>query len=358
MRLRRATTLSLKFSISGKDGGALLAWYDQNRRELPWRKTQDPYAVWVSEIMLQQTQVSTVVPYWERWMQTFPTVESLASADEQDVLSIWQGLGYYRRCRMLLAGSRWVLDHGMPIDVEGWLCVPGVGQYTARAIASIAQGVAAPVVDGNVERVYARLAGDDRLGKELHAAAWDWAHQNLFASRPGDWNQALMELGATVCTPNRPACGSCPLEDRCVARQSWRVDDLPTKPPKMRVVKLRQSVWVPIHQGQFGLRQIPAGQWWEGMWEFPRIDWVAETEPSELRELCGGGWLEYSGTVRHSVTCHRIAIDVSFLRCDDRSDRLHWYDTASLAKLPMPSPQRRILKLILNQLGLPTTDPS
>jgi A/G-specific adenine glycosylase len=344
--------LSLKFTISGKDGGPLLAWYDEEKRDLPWRNTQDPYAIWVSEIMLQQTQVTTVIPYWLRWMDRFPTVDALASSDEQEVLSLWQGLGYYRRCRLLLEGARWVSKNGTPQSVEEWRLVPGVGKYTAGAIASIAQNISAPVVDGNVERVYARLMGDDRIGKNLHEAAWEWANQNLFEPRPGDWNQALMELGATVCTPNNPNCDRCPLKDRCVARQSWRVEELPTKPPKVRVVKMHHTVWVPIFNSSWGLRQIPSGQWWQGMWEFPRVESDAMSDSTELRQLVGPGWLESIGIVRHSVTCHRISLEVSFVRCETRSDVLKWFKTEELVALPMPSPQRKVLGIVMKQLGL------
>lgn len=324
----------------------LLAWYDRNKRDLPWRRTSDPYAVWISEIMLQQTQVATVIPYWLRWMERFPTVRDLASAEEQDVLSLWQGLGYYRRCRLLLAGARWVCEHGIPTTCEDWLSVPGVGRYTAGAIASIACGARVPVVDGNVERVYARLAGDASSDRTLHEAAWVWAKKNLDRERPGDWNQALMELGATVCRPIAPSCDACPLVDHCIARQSWRVDQLPVKTPPVKIVRLRQLVWAPVCGDRFGLRQIPAGQWWEGMWEFPRLPADGSLEPVELRRLVGEGWPESVGTIRHSVTNHRIAIDVYVVRCAERSTELTWFGREELAALPLPAPQRRILKLI------------
>jgi A/G-specific adenine glycosylase len=329
-----------------RNQAALLAWYDRNKRDLPWRRTSDPYAVWVSEIMLQQTQVATVIPYWHRWMERFPTVEALAAAEEQDVLSLWQGLGYYRRCRFLLAGARWVCEHGMPSTAEAWLSVPGVGRYTAGAIASIANGARVPVVDGNVERVYARLTGDASADRALHEAAWTWAKKNLDRERPGDWNQALMELGATVCKPVAPSCDVCPLIDRCVARQSWRVEELPTKAALVKIIRLRQIVWAPICDGRFGLRQIPAGQWWDGMWEFPRVPADGSVEPVELRRMVGEGWPESVGTIRHSVTNHRIAIDVYRVRCEVASSALAWFTREELTELPLPAPQRRVLKLV------------
>jgi len=339
-------------SLSGKTGGALLAWFDKEKRDLPWRRTRDPYAIWVSEVMLQQTQVATVIPYWERWIERFPSVDSLAAADEQDVLSLWQGLGYYRRCRMLLQGARWVVENGVPRTASAWQQVPGIGRYTSAAIASIAFEEPAPLVDGNVERVYARLTGDDSAGRELHEAAWKWASQNLFIKRPGDWNQALMELGATVCRPVAPECKRCPLSKQCVAFQSWRVDELPTKPPKVKTIQLRHAVWVPLFAELFGVRQVPAGQWWEGMWEFPRADADGTLEIGALREVVGEGWPQSVGGIRHSVTHHRIGIDVSYVRCQTPSSTLRWVTREELAALPMPAPQRKILRLVLNQLGL------
>lgn len=339
-------------SLPGDDGGLLLAWFDKAKRDLPWRRTHDPYAVWVSEIMLQQTQVVTVVPYWHRWMAVFPTVADLACADEQDVLSAWQGLGYYRRCRLLLDGARWVSEHGMPTTAEEWLQVPGVGKYTAAAIASIAFDCPVSVVDGNVERVYARLTGDASAGKELNSAAWIWAGRNLYAKRPGDWNQALMELGATVCSPMSPKCHACPLAEQCVAFQSWRVGDLPAKPPKVKIVKLRHSVWVPVHADCFGVRQIPPGQWWEGMWEFPRVAADGSIESPALRDIVGSGWPESAGKFTHSVTHHRITVEVSFVHCEAPAQGLRWVSREELATLPMPASQRKALRLVLRQIGL------
>jgi A/G-specific adenine glycosylase len=293
--------------------------------------------------MLQQTQVATVIPYWHRWLDRFPTPEALAVADEQEVLSLWQGLGYYRRCRLLLEGARFVVREGMPRTAKGLRQVPGIGAYTAGAVASIAFGEPAPLVDGNVERVFARLTGDDSVGLALHKRAWAWAEEQLFADRPGDWNQALMELGATVCTPVDPNCESCPLKEPCVARAKGITDLLPTKETKPKPVRLEHVVIVPTFEGRLGLRQIPAGQWWAGMWEFPRAE---RGEEAEILALVGDGWQESLGAVSHSVTNHRITIHVSRVRCEKPSPDLSWFDADSLAKLPLPAPQRRIAKMV------------
>ncbi|MGE0784835.1 MAG: A/G-specific adenine glycosylase [Sandaracinaceae bacterium] len=216
---------------------ALLAWYDANRRALPWRETRDPYAIWVSEIMLQQTRVETVIPYYERFMARFPTTASLAEASQDDVLSYWSGLGYYRRARLLHEGVREVVARyggAVPEDPADRRSLPGVGRYTAGAIGSIAFGRAEPLVDGNVARVLARVhAIDTPLGqKDTERALWSHAEALVLGERPGDLNQALMELGATVCTPKRPTCLVCPWRAECRARAEGRTDALPVPKPK------------------------------------------------------------------------------------------------------------------------------
>lgn len=329
-------------NIAGLDGGPLLLWYDSTKRDLPWRRTTDPYGIWVSEIMLQQTQVATVVPYWLRWMEGFPTVEALAAASEQDVLSLWQGLGYYRRGRMMLAGARWMAENGVPTTAQDWLKVPGVGRYTSGAVASIALGESVPIVDGNIERVYARLCGDAASGAALATAAWTWASRELFTPRPGDWNQALMELGATICRPVNPECPICPLKENCVARLTFRVDELPTRLPKRSAISLRFFLALPVYEGRFGLRQIPEGQWWHGMWEFPR-----EQDQATLEAILEGAPLEPLGVIRHSVTHHRITLEVSLASATRQLNNLHWYSVEELQSLPMPAAQRRALKLAL-----------
>jgi A/G-specific adenine glycosylase len=333
---------------------ALIVWYDKNKRILPWRETTEPYAIWVSEIMLQQTQIATVIPYYQRWMEKYPTIEKLALAKEQDVLSLWQGLGYYKRCRQLLESAKWVAENGMPDSAASWLKVPGVGPYTSAAIASIAFGEAVAVVDGNVERVYARVVGSRSEGTELKRDAQKWATRNLNKRRPGDWNQAVMELGATICTPRKPQCGVCPIEPRCVARHSWQqVEDLPVRSRKEKTESLRHVVWIPSFEGKLGVRKIKPGQWWEGMWEFPRVDSTSLSEDEvekQLRTIVGPGWLQEVGLVKHHVTRFRIAMDASIVRCESRSRKLRWHTLAELKALPMPTSQRKVLRLALDVL--------
>ena len=349
--------MSGTFSLSPLERRGLITWYSANKRDLPWRRASNPYAIWVSEIMLQQTRASTVVPYFERWMQRFPTVDSLASADPDEAFALWQGLGYYRRCRLLLKGAQWVKEHGMPRTEEAWKNVPGVGRYTAAAISSIAFNSPSAVVDGNVARVYARHNVCWEIGESLIAAARKWADASLDREHPGEWNQALMELGATLCKPRAPDCTHCPLRTGCNAHRRKIAHLLPKPRPAPETVRIEHLVWAPFHEGAFGFRKIPNKQWWSGLWEFPRTALNDETgnapigENQRLRKLGGQGWLEHLGTVRHHVTHHRITIQCWILRAKKRSKKLRWVEAADLDRVPLPSPQRRVANLALRQLG-------
>lgn len=342
-----------KSRLGGIDGGPLLRWYRENARDLPWRQTRDPYAIWISEIMCQQTQIDTVLPYYKRWMARFPDVASLAQADEQEVLSLWQGLGYYRRCKLLLQGAKHVFHNGMPATEGEWRKVPGVGPYTAAAIASIAFNEPAAVVDGNVERVFARLTGNRATGPALKREAWAWARRNLFWQSPGEWNQAVMELGAIVCTPRNPKCPCCPVSVVCSARQSWTVDELPVPRRQDKLVHLTHLVWVPWCGDKVGVRQIPSDSWWSGMWEFPREDATQGPEEAaqRLADTVQADWSEDLGAFRHSVTHHRIQIHAYLVRTTEESPGLTWLTLPELAQRAMPSPQRKILKMAQPFIG-------
>jgi A/G-specific adenine glycosylase len=317
----------------------LLEWYAREGRDLPWRRTKDPYAIWVSEVMLQQTQVKTALPYYGRWMRRFPDVRSLAEADEQDALAIWQGLGYYRRCRMLLTGARWVAEHGMPQTRDAWIRVPGVGPYTAAAIASICFGEPAAVVDGNVTRVFARLTASAESGSRLAREAWAWADEVLQRSVPADWNQAMMELGARVCTPRRPRCGDCPVSNLCRARSMERQEAFPVRAKKPETVILTFKMTLPTCSGRLGVRRIEEGAWWRGMWEFPRFESVEDAaafwgQPVQERSL---------GVLRHTVTRHRLVLDLWAVHLTTPDPRLHWHSFEELRHLPMPAMHRKAL---------------
>ena len=258
----------------------LLAHYRATRRDLPWRRTRDPYAVWVSEIMLQQTRVATVIPYYERWLERFPTVAALADAPLDDVLERWSGLGYYSRARNLHRGAHEVMARwggALPRTARELREVPGIGRYTAGAIASIAHGEPTPLVDGNVARVLARHYGIDEDVKSTvgQKRLWALAESLVPAEDPGDFNQALMELGAMVCTPRSPDCDACPLAATCVARAAGRTAELPVLPPRKRASELprldRAAAWV-VEEGRVLLvRRRPDGLY-GGLWELPQAE--------------------------------------------------------------------------------------
>ena len=253
----------------------LLQWYHENARVLPWRSAPTPYHVWVSEIMLQQTRVAAVLGYYQRFMEALPTVEDLAAVDEDKLLKLWQGLGYYNRARSLKKAARQIVDGWagrFPENYEDLLKLAGVGEYTAGAIASIAFGVPVPAVDGNVLRVVARMTGDDgditrpqtrnRIREGLRAA--------MPLEAPGDFNQALMELGATVCLPNgAPACGRCPAQGFCQARLQGRTRELPVKPPKAERRVEERTVFLIFHGGRVALRRRADRGLLAGLWEYP-----------------------------------------------------------------------------------------
>ncbi len=314
--------------------GALLRWYDAERRELPWRRTTEPYPVLVSETMLQQTTVAVVVPYFERWMTRFPTVESLALSDEETVLAQWQGLGYYRRARSLLACARLVVESGWPLTFAGWLELPGVGKYTAGAVCSICLGERVPAIDGNVERVFARVAADP--SSSLKSAATTWARGLVDCNRPGDVNQALMDLGATVCRPKNPDCGACPVSRFCSAFAGGMQNSLPTPKPTKTVVQLTHEYVVPFCKGQVGVRQFGPGEWWAGLYGFP-----ARNGEKQVTDLL---------TFTHTVTHHKVTASAVLVRTTKMKPHLQWKSTCELERLPMPAPHRKILNSALNAI--------
>lgn len=250
--------------------GPLLAWYRRHAREMPWRSAPTPYHVLLSELMLQQTRVETVIPYFERFTARWPTLESLAAAEDDEVLAAWAGLGYYRRARSLLAAARAAVARGgLPSEAAALRELPGVGPYTAGAISSIAFGRPSPLVDGNVERVLSRLFGleADPASPAGKRALWSLAGELVDPEAPGDFNQALMELGATVCVPRGAACGRCPLAEPCEARARGVVDSLPRKAPKRAPTPILGVAGLLWRGEQVLLGRRPAGGLLGGLWE-------------------------------------------------------------------------------------------
>jgi A/G-specific adenine glycosylase len=256
---------------------ALLAWYERVRRDLPWRRTQDPYAVWLSEIMLQQTRVETVVPYFERFMKELPTVQALAEAPSDKVMSLWSGLGYYRRARMLHEAAQQLTATragAFPRTAAGLREVRGIGRYTAGAIASIAFGERAALVDGNVARVLARIFAvrDDVRGTKGEKRIWELAEALVPEERAGDWNQALMELGATTCIPKSPRCLVCPVREACDARKLGIEAELPKLRAKAEPLEAHRVALVATRAGEVVLARRRRGGLFGGLWEPPTVE--------------------------------------------------------------------------------------
>ncbi len=271
----------------------LLRWFDQHQRDLPWRKTKDPYGVWVSEVMLQQTQVDRVIRYWTKFLARFETVTALAEAELADVLSMWTGLGYYSRARNLHRAAKEIVEKfggALPDGVEQLLSLPGFGRYTAGAVASIAFGLEAPLVDGNVARVLSRLLEIDGApgDRQREALLWEVAELLVVGTRPGDWNQALMELGATVCVPQNPLCLLCPVRTSCGALASGRVDALPPPKKAAKRKKLELAVAVARKGNAVLLARREEKGLFGGLWELPAVELPVDgAGPHALAQLLG-----------------------------------------------------------------------
>lgn len=299
----------------------LLAWFDANRRDLPWRRTADPWAIWVSEVMLQQTRVEAVRAAWSRFVARYPTPADFATASDDELQAAWRGLGYYRRARLLRDGAAQVVrEHGgtVPADVAKLGELPGIGAYTLGAVASIAFGQRVIAIDGNVERVAARHLGlevDPRrsVGRQAIAAAVrDWQD----AARPGDFNQALMELGALVCTPQRPACERCPVASDCRARALGAVDRLPLRAGPAPVRSVTARAILAVDGGRVFGHRLPAGAINGGQIDLPGPGSLEDCDPDDLpavlrqRHGCVATVGEALVAIRHAITSHRIVLHV------------------------------------------------
>lgn len=303
----------------------LASWYARTQRDLPWRRDRDPYRVWISEIMLQQTRVAAVIPYYQRFLRRFPTVAHLARAKESAVLTAWSGLGYYRRARMLHAAARQIVGENkgsFPATLEGWRSLPGIGPYTAAAIASIVFDVPAAVVDGNVERVLRRLTGRD-FGRQ---AAFALADELLSHEHPGDHNQAVMELGATVCLPKSPQCGACPVIDFCATRGAGESREKPARQQRTVAYALARR------NGSVYLVQRPAdASLMAGMWELPELARLPKAAPM-LK-------------VRHSITVTDYEVLV-YARPRVAAGTGRWVPARSLSRLPLTGLARKVLRSV------------
>jgi len=378
----------------------LLAWFSQNARDLPWRRTHDPYGIWVSEIMLQQTQVKTVIPYWERWMRELPTIAALAKANPDAIHKLWEGLGYYTRVRNMQKAAQDIVTKGQigvnahphpgplprgegetlerfrktrcdetqssayefPERFEDVLALPGIGRYTAGAICSIAFNQPTPILDGNVIRVLTRVfgIGENPREKNTNAQLWNLAEQLVIhatrdtrhASPASHLNQSLMELGALICTPRDPKCLICPISKHCFAFQNNRVSDFPNLDKRPAATARRFAAFVVEHRGSFLVRQRPAGVVNAHLWEFPNVELngapiepaaaaheVLGFVPKDLKAFC---------TIKHSITRYRITVEAFRTSATNRKSASlsRWLSLAELHKLSFPSAHKKILKSI------------
>jgi A/G-specific adenine glycosylase len=350
---------------------SLLSWYNKAKRDLPWRHTSDPYAILVSELMLQQTQVKTVIPYYDKFLKKFPTAQALAKASEQDVLAAWAGLGYYRRARFLYAAAKVISAEGkFPDTLDGIRALPGVGEYTAAAVGSISFGLKAAVVDGNVIRVMSRLLALDEDASKGEGAKKirETAQALLDPKRPGDFNQAVMELGASLCSPTKPSCPACPLNHHCAAFLAGKPEAYPQLPERAASQTLFKAV-ILVVQGKGAKTQIlaqersgkkaaakgQAADRLKGFWAFPELvlaveDWTAAELLSvkEAKKLLGKG-AALAGRLsklRHNITIYDIHLLPFRFEIKEGKPKAgwEWVSVTKLKKLPLASAEKRLLQ--------------
>ena len=347
------------------DPAELLRWYDRHRRTMPWRalpgETPDPYRVWLSEIMLQQTTVAAVVPYYERFLRLFPSVQALAGADSDAVMSAWAGLGYYARARNLHACARAVAAQGgrFPDTVEGLLTLPGIGAYTARAVAAIAFGVPVVPVDGNVERVAARLYAIDApmpaAKPAIAAAAARFGDHPAAQARASDFAQALFDLGATLCT-QRPACGICPLASGCAGRQGGAPETLPRRAAKAaRPLRHGALFWLTDAQGQVLLCRRPPTGLLGGMTELPGTAWRAQpwTDDEAIQAAPAEAAWQRAGAIKHVFTHFELHLDVFVAQADVITADGFLRPAAALDTEALPSVMRKAIAVARSHPAAP-----
>lgn len=348
----------------------LLAWYDREKRDLPWRKNRDPYRIWLSEIMLQQTRVEAVLPYYERFLSNFPTVNDLAEAEVDRVTNLWAGLGYYSRARNLHAAAGQVArEHGgkFPRTLPELQSLKGVGGYTAAAIASIAFGEPHCALDGNLERVFARLLAfrGDVKSRAGRAELLQLGDVLVKLGRPGEVNQAVMDLSSMVCKPKAPLCGNCPVARHCEARRLGVQGEIPAKKPKPEKILLHAQAWAVVSGEELLLARRAPGTWLAGMWDLP---WMVNTDSDQKmshtkRARAPFGEERAACSVTRTITKHKITFDVHGLRCERKpaareletlcaeASELRWVPLEELHGVHLPRPSEKALGKILPKLS-------
>ena len=324
---------------------SLLSWYEQSGRKLPWRNEPDIYRVWISEIMLQQTQVKTVIPYYERWLKTFPTVQSLAEADQQSVLKLWEGLGYYARARNLHHAAQQVVDEfngQFPEDLETILQLKGIGRTTAGGILSSARNLPLSILDGNVKRVLSRVMALEKPPAKAMDQLWSLSNDLLDLTNPRDFNQALMDLGATLCTQKKPACLICPWRNHCKAHQRGAPTDFPRKAPKKKVPTKKLVAVIALNEeNKVFIQQRPAKGLLGGLWEFPNVEGEID---SLLADLFPQAIYRRSlETVFHAYTHFKIELEPRIYSVA-KSDGDRWVKLADLDQYPFSKAHLKIIE--------------
>lgn len=345
----------------------LLEWYHANKREMPWRQTDDPYKIWISEIMLQQTRVDTVIPYYKRFTDAFPDVESLAAADQQKVLKLWEGLGYYSRARNMHYAAKTVAEEfggTMPGSYDELIKLKGIGPYTAAAISSIAFNEKKAVVDGNVLRVFCRYFGidDDIRSQKTKNQIQELTQEIIPEDNPGDFNQAVMELGATVCTPVNPDCNSCPFSVHCIAYNTARTESLPYKSPSKKIPHHQIAVGIIVNgDNKLLIAKRSEDAMLGGLWEFPggkqeEDESLKDAVKRELNEELGVDVNVFDKFMKlnHAYSHFKITLHAFWCKIENgkpepkTSTSLRWVDLEEIEEFPFPKANKTLIDKMVN----------
>jgi len=355
---------------------ALLNWYEKNKRDLPWRKTKDPYKIWLSEVMLQQTQVRTVIPYYQRWLERLPTIQDIAVASEHKVLKLWEGLGYYNRCHNFQKAAQLVCmqyNGKVPDQPEPFLKLPGVGPYILSAVMSIAFKRVLPVVDGNVLRVVSRYIElwDDIRKSATQKKVYQMLLDLICKNNPGDFNQAVMELGALVCTPKNPTCLSCPLKKTCQAKEKGSVGSLPVRTRKKKIPLYKVALAVILKNDKFLIQKRPTSGHLAGMWEFPggKLEADESTEQAVTRECheeldVSVKIIRKLKKVKHAYTHFKIELNIFICRLSSstvkarQNQPIRWIGLDEMNQYPFPAANYKFFKELVAVLEKVTLETS
>jgi A/G-specific adenine glycosylase len=339
---------------------SILSWYDENKRSLPFRDIKNPYFTWLSEIMLQQTQVNTMIPYFNRWINIFPTLNDVANATEQEVLKLWEGLGYYSRCRNFQKATQIVMknyDGVIPNNYNEFLRLPGVGPYTAAAVMSIAFNKSIPAIDGNIRRVSSRILGRKKMGAQAQKRIRNYLEREIEHHRPGDFNQALMDLGSSICTPQKPMCKQCPINTMCFAMDSGNPELYPEKRKKKKSPHYNVAAGLIWDNDKFFIQKRSAKSLLGGVWEFPggkveKGETVEGALKRELKEECNIEPTIHgkAGAVKHVFSHFSIDLTVFHCSIDEQTPKTElpntWITPNEIKQYPFPAANHKLFKIL------------